>query len=263
MRLAYQGLSNEEAWPDYYLRLVEHLARVAEPGTTLHPIGLPGGSLADQYRIGLHSDVGAVLKNALNGIYDEYEGVVIGNTQDAAVFELREILEIPVVGHFEAALNLASRMSPHIGLVVPHRRFIPCYEELVRNYEFERRVDCIESLDLLPGQLNEQFVNEHSAAELTRMFMEAAAAAERAGAEVIVPCGGSIVLFLAINGLRSVLNMPVIDGMCAVVKQAELMVNYKRLTGTHISRKLTYDRPNADARVRLFSEKLYGGAHQR
>lgn len=258
MRLAYQGLSREEAWPDYYQRLVEYLARVAEPGTTLQPIGLPGGSLADQYRVGLHSDVGAVVKHALQGIYDGYDGVVIGNTQDAAVFELREILEIPVVGHFEAALNLASRMSPHIGLVVPHRRFIPCYEELVRDYEFERRIDCIESLDLLPGQLNDQFTNERSAAELTRMFTEAATAAEKAGAEVIVPCGGSIVLFLAINGLRSVLDMPVIDGICAVVKQAELMVHYKRLTGAHISRKLTYARPDAAVRGRLFSKTLYG-----
>lgn len=258
MRLAYQGLSRDEAWPDYYQRLIAYLNTVSEPGTTLEPIGLPGGSLADQYRIGLHSDVGAILKHALNGIYDGYDAVVIGNTQDAAVPELREVLEIPVIGHFEAAINMASRMSPHIGLIVPHKRFIPCYEELVRNYEFERRVDVIESLDLLPGQLNDQFTNERSAAELRRMFIDAAAAAEKAGAEVIVPAGGSIVLFLALSGLRAVRDMPVIDGVCAVVKQAELMVNYKRLTGAHISRKLTYSRPDAGVRGRLFSKELYG-----
>jgi Asp/Glu/hydantoin racemase len=252
MKIAYQGLSREEAWPDYYQRLITHLAAVADPGTVVEPIGLPKGTLADQYRIGLHSDVSGVLKHALAGIYDGFDAVVIGNTQDAAVRELREILDVPVVGHFEAAIDLAARFAPHIGLTVPHRRFIPCYEELLREYELERRVVCIEPLDLLPGQLNDQFANAHSADALRRMFDEAASRAERAGAEVLVPTGGSIVLFLALAGVREIRDMPVIDGICAVIKKAEMMVKYRALTGTHTSRKLTYSKPDAAARGRLF-----------
>ena len=51
---------------------------------------------------------------------------------------------------------------------------------------------------------------------------------------------------------RSLESEPVIDGICAVIKKAEMMVKYRALTGTHISRKLSYAIPDANARARLF-----------
>jgi allantoin racemase len=61
-----------------------------------------------------------------------------------------------------------------------------------------------------------------------------------AGAEILIPAGGiPMLLFSAIKGHR-VGDAPVINGIPIVVKQAELAVKLRELTGLQVSRAGDY-----------------------
>ena len=68
----------------------------------------------------------------------------------------------------------------------------------------------------------------------------------KAGAEVIIPIGGIASLFLAKSGLNQVDGVPVLDTISLAVKMTEMMVKFGKITGTFVSRRLSFASPPDD-----------------
>jgi allantoin racemase len=99
--------------------------------------------------------------------------------------------------------------------------------------------------------------------EIVRQFAECARRSLEQGAEVLVPAGGSLMAVLAEAGVHQIASAPVLNGLIAVVKIAELAVAMRQLTGQFTSKHLIYAPPSdkllADIRE-AYGVQVYPGA---
>ena len=99
--------------------------------------------------------------------------------------------------------------------------------------------------------------------QLVADFMGAAKRLIERGAEVIIPAGGDIIVFLMEDGIYEVDRAPILNGIVELVKMGELAVKLKKLTGRFKSRRLQYAAPTGDflKRVRdFYGPDVYPGA---
>ena len=61
-----------------------------------------------------------------------YDAVVVGCCYDPGVKVARELVDIPVVGPLEAAMNHASYFGHRFTVLTDHRKAVPWLEDLVR-----------------------------------------------------------------------------------------------------------------------------------
>ncbi|HET7678482.1 MAG TPA: aspartate/glutamate racemase family protein [Candidatus Limnocylindrales bacterium] len=75
-----------------------------------------------------------------------YDAVVVGCCYDPGVRVARELVDIPVVGPLEAAMNHASYFGHRFTIITDHRKAVPWIEDLVRLHGAGncRRVRCID-----------------------------------------------------------------------------------------------------------------------
>ena len=80
---------------------------------------------------------------------------------------------------------------------------------------------------------------------------------------MLVPAGGSLMAVLADAGMHQVDSAPVLNGLIAVIKVAELAVAMRQLTGQFTSKHLVYAPPAgkllADVRE-AYGAQVYPGA---
>ena len=108
MRLFYQsfGVSRGSRDGRYGQVLKSILDRSAAPGTEISIHGLsPHRAIAEQYRYLEFLDKAEVMENGLRAEREGYDAFVLGNIFDPGLHELRELLNIPVLGLCEAPVR--------------------------------------------------------------------------------------------------------------------------------------------------------------
>jgi allantoin racemase len=92
-------------------------------------------------------------------------------------------------------------------------------------------------------------------------FLKAANANAEAGAEVIIPAGGVVMALLAEAGIHQAdRNTPILNGITALVKQAEAVVKINRIMGGKFpSKRLYYAPPSPDQIDEI--RKYYGNIY--
>jgi len=144
------------------------------------------------------------------------DAVVIAVSYDTGLAGVREMLPIPVVGMTEAALLTACMLGGRIGLITFGHRVLPMYQELVASYGLAGRIAGWRSIEsAAPYQ-----PGGHD--ELDCMIIsEALDLIARDGAETIVLTGA--VMAGVPQRLQSQVPVPILDGISAGVRQAELL----------------------------------------
>jgi len=94
--------------------------------------------------------------------------------------------------------------------------------------------------------LNRGFEDETTRATVVEAFRSAAQQGVAKGAETVIPAGGIVMALLALATLHEIDRAPIVNGLIALVKVAELAVGMRRLTGTFTSKRLTYAPPTGD-----------------
>lgn len=147
----------------------------------------------------------------------QYDALLVAAFGDPALLELREVLDVPVVGMTDAALMTAAQLGQRIGIIAISRRITAWYRECVDRYGMLSRLAGIRHLDRPlrdPGTIRE----EHGA----QLIDLCERAVEQDGADVLILAGAPLA------GLaRSVadrLPVPVVDGVSSGVLQAEALV---------------------------------------
>jgi Asp/Glu/hydantoin racemase len=242
IRIWYQSFVDEPNGKTYWDRLRAHLADIVDPGTTVEIHGItPFDSYAHalvEYRCGREA-----ICNAIRAERAGYDAFVIGHFQDAGLYEARAAVDIPVVALGEASMLHACQLGQRIGIVTINPRFIPWFHHQIRKYGLEHRVTGVHAMTFEPGQLLKAYESEDLAHEVERLFAEQAAPLVRHGVDVLVPGGGiPMLLFAGIHG-HVIDGSPVLNGIPVAVKNAELAVKLRRLTGLGPSRVSDFAKP--------------------
>lgn len=245
MRIWYQSFASFDKLSGYGKAIKKYLHSFEGKGVKFEVHGLNTGGLGDQYRSFECFDTVEVLRNVRLANYRKFDAVAIGNILDPGLREAREISEIPVIGLCESSLMVACLMARHFSLVTVNERFIPRIEENVRRYGLWERLRGINTMAVEVEDLDLAYRDRKVRQRIIDKFLEGARPLVQNGAEVIIPAGGVAMLLLAIAGVHSIDNIPIVNGIIALTSMVEMMVGFRARTGVFISRRLTYAPPEA------------------
>lgn len=267
MRLYYQtlGMSRGSKSGQYGKLLQDMIAAAAAPGTEIDAFGLsPHRAVADQYRYLEFLDTSEIVSNGLKAELDGYDAFLIGNIFQPGLHELRELLNIPVLGLSECAVQMACLMGPTFSLVNVNPKFNHRIVEGIRLQGLIGRMVSVEMMTVeRPGVFDAALSDPAILEGIVGQFVEVSRRALDKGAEVLIPAGGSLMAALERSGLREVDGAPVLNGIAALIKTAEMAVQMRALTGCFTSKRLVYAPPTgkllADVRA-AYGENVYPGA---
>jgi len=118
----------------------DRLASVA-PGVRVHVIDLPDGPLDLEHFVDDHVAVGMMLEILPRYVTaHSVAAVSIGCFYDPGLWELRETLDVPVVGIGEASMMLASTVASRIAILVGDWKWVPKMEQNIRAMGMAHRV---------------------------------------------------------------------------------------------------------------------------
>jgi len=260
MRIWVQVFSSRNRNPNFHEALEAHLRSVVESGTEVEVRGTKKGGLGEQFRFFQAIDTPDIMENIVECRSakgeQRYDAFVTLNSTDPALYEAREVLDIPVLGFLETTALAACAMGRKFSLITPNPKFSISYTQKIELYGLEKRLASIESMNVphLPDYRN-AFMDTAAHERVMSEFDAAARRAVAAGAEVIIPCGSHAVL-QSRRALREIEGALIMDGLTVLIKQAETAVKLQALMGTVVSRKLLYQSPNAE--VRQLVKRDYG-----
>ena len=236
----------------------------ASPGTEIHIQGLSGSSgMGVHYRFLEYNDTKEVIYNAIRAEKEGYDAFLVGNISDAGLREAREMVNIPVLGACESTLHFACIMGATFGLITISEKWTPRLLENVRRYGLESRLVGCEALDTSPLELKKAVHDKSLRDSVIADIMAASKRLLKRGAEVVVPAGGDVVVFLAEAGIYQIERAPIIVSHAALIKMAEAAVRLKAVTGVFTSKHLQYAAPTGEflKRVRdFYGPDVYPGA---
>lgn len=266
MKLWYQSLARDAETIDYGADLRKVIALVAEPGTTVHVQGLrDSAGIGAHFRFLEYHDTREVIYNAIRAEQEGYDAFLIGNITDAGLREARELINLPVLGLSETSLHLASIMGGSFGLVAIAERWVPRLLENVERYGLRGKLEGIQAMETSPLDLRKAFRDDARRADVIARFTAAAKQLTAKGAEVIIPAGGEVGVFVIEAGLHDIDGAPVVNGIFELIKMGEMAVKLKALTGRFTSRRLTYARPTGEFLTRIrehYGPDVYPGPHK-
>ena len=198
MKLWYQSLARQTESTPYGEILRATIAAAVDPGTTVDMRGVSqSAGIGVHYRFLEHHDMREVMFNAMQAEREGYDAFLIGNISDAGIREARECVNIPVLGLCETSLHMASIMGASFGLVTISPKWNLRIMENVQRYGLERRFAGMEAMNTSPIELKRAMIDLPFRRGIIDQFNIAAQKLLDKGAEIIIPAGGDIIVFLA------------------------------------------------------------------
>lgn len=231
MKIWYQSYSSagfDPRW-DYYGKVLErHAGRVARPDTRVDFHGVPKfAPTMTSYHYFQHLHATQPIENALKAQEQGYDAFVLGGMLDLAFYEIRDVLEIPVLFIAETSFHMSCLLAPSFSIVAVNEPVLKGMEELVKRYGLQRRY--VPGVHLGPGGeevLVKRFETEPEA--VIDIFGAKARIVKDRGAAMVIPGFGTMGLFLADRGVREVEGVPVLDTTASLIKTAEMLVDMNK-----------------------------------
>lgn len=243
-------MSRQKAWSDYNKALRRILDSVKDPDTEIEVHGITKiGGVADQFHYLDYLESGEVMTNVQVAMKRGFDAFLIGNIGDPGLKSCREISTIPVLALCETSLHLACQMGRNFSLVTINEKFTPRILDNVQYYGLAGRMACWNRMKVdRILHLDAGFRDTKARKNIIDQFLKAANANVEAGAEVIIPAGGVVMALLAEAGIHHAdRDTPILNGITALVKQAEAVVKINRIMGgKFLSKRLYYAPPSPD-----------------
>lgn len=196
------------ARPDRLEQVRAHLEALAQ-GVEVHVVDLPNGPADLEHFVDDHAAVGEMLRILPAYVAEHGIGAVsVGCFYDPGMWELREALEVPVVGVGEASFLLGSVVASRLAVLVGDWKWVPKMSENVRRIGMEHRVCAWRSV-----QHSVQAMHDDPNGCFATIRREALAARDEDHAEVVIL--GCAALAGAADRLQRELGIPVIDPVVA------------------------------------------------
>lgn len=247
MRILWQSSASLDRFPHYAEAIRSHAHERCATGTLLEVRGVPDlfpDTSALHYKAFDFLNNHALIESALRAEHEGYDAIAVGCFLDPVLDELKELLDIPVLGLAETAMHMACMLGRRFAVLSHTAPFnIKFHEDLIAKYGLEKHAGPLISFEL-PFKELETGLNGNSAACLDRI-RQAGRQAVAQGAEVILLGCGLMNLVGIRNGLTEIDGAPVLDISGALLKMTEAMVVLRRTSDLRISRKGYYARPPA------------------
>ncbi len=232
----------------YEQSLERHMKTVARVGTELETFGIestPYGK--DRYRVSFNIVVSQMIKSVLQAEPKGFDAVAVINTFDHGYYEMRELLDIPVVFITESAMHLACQLASTFSFVTHNEALLLQIAAMAKRYGVAERM--VPGAHL--GLTYEDFPNMHAQPEdYICRFTMAARQAIAQGATMLMVAGNPLNMFLIDQQIRDIDGVPILDCCTAAVKTAELLVDLRDL-GIERSTKGLFETPPPDAKAKI------------
>ncbi len=190
-----------------------------------------------------------VYYSARNAKEEGFDTVVVNCFGDPMLWELRQALDIPVVGIGESSMLAATLMGYKFGIVHISPYNIPETEEHVAKYGLKERCVGQRPIDSWNTGLEEGLTDSKKTVEA---FISTARKLIEEGAEVIIPGCSLMSPTMRLTpgaediypgGLTEVDGVPVVDDLSVTLKTAETMASLYCAGSAWVSRKLLFAQP--------------------
>ena len=223
----------------------ENLERIARPDTDFNIV-----NIADMYPLRnnqwlyfRHMCTDGTLEKVLWAEKNGYDAIFISCNLDIGLYEARQLVDIPVTATLESAALMAHMMGASYSLVTVDYQNGKIQEMLLTKYGLHThfvslRPFYIDANDLYPDQtLPEHVIN--AVVEAARTCVQ------EDNAEVVIPgCTlASSILTHDVPDVESVIGAPVLDGMMAGFKIAEMMAELHVAGIPIVSRRGWFSKP--------------------
>ena len=164
-----------------------------------------------------HLCADAVVDRIIKAEGEGFEGVFIACMYDPGLLESRELVDIPVVGAFEASTHYACMLGHSYSIVTVERKVVPCCWELARLYGVSEKLVSVRHIGIPANKL---YPSITSPEEVVRRTIEVSRrCVEEDGADVIVlGCTGMSKLA---REVQKEIAIPVVEPSTAALKFAE------------------------------------------
>jgi allantoin racemase len=209
----------------------------AAPGTSVEIADSPGGPLSIESHVEEALCVAPMIR-AITHRDDRPDAVIVGCFGDPGVAALREILECPVVGPFEAAIHLGAQLGARVGVVTVLDSVVPLLDHLVRGMGLSLRYAGGSAIDVPVLELR----NDRD--KVTEQVIRAGKALAGSGADVLVLGCMSLAFLGVAERTAPLIGVPVINPARCALKTAESL-GAQQLA----SSRRTYAKPRKDLRM--------------
>ncbi len=236
MRIWWQSFVDAEQNGPYLERLAVYLNEIADPGTDVTVVGVSPG---DRWfgRLAEFRCAALAIDNALEATAQGFDGFTMGHFQDPGLYEIRSATDLPVVGLGEASLHWAAQLGRHIALVSIASVFERWHLEQADLYGLSGRVSHVTALGVVVEDFAPAFDGDESAyRRLLERFETVVEPLVRDGADIIIPAGALPALLFAREHGLTVGHAPVVNSVAVTLKQTEVAVRLRALTGLGPSR---------------------------
>ena len=190
-----------------------------------------------------------VLEGVIQAERAGYDGVLIYCFSDPLLTEAKQAVDIPVIGLAQSSFFFASLIGAKFGLVAISQESAARNEELISRYGMrERAVLPVKSMPISPEEQSKMITD---ARQGVHAFKEVAREYIKAGAEVLIPACGVMIVALQHcpgcknlpHGLIEVDGVPILDCIGVGIKMVEAFVALKKGGAPWISRKGLFAKP--------------------
>ena len=245
MRILWQSSAVLDRFPHYAEAIHSHARERCAAGTLLEVRGVPDiltDTSALHYRALDFLNTRALIESALRAERVGFDAIAVGCFLDPVLDELKELLDIPVLGLGESAMHLACMLGRRFAVLSHTATFnIEFHKNLIEKYGLGKHAGPLVSFELSFEEL-EAGLHGNPTACLDRI-RQAGRQAVAQGAKVILLGCGLMNLAGIRNGLTEIDGVPVMDISGTLLKMTEAMVVLRRTSGLRISRKGYYARP--------------------
>ena len=234
----------------YEKSLKRRTQEVARPDTIVDVHGIdvaPPGP--DRYHLTEHIAISWIVKNARRAEKAGYDSFVVVCTLDPGFYELREMLDIPLVYILESSVQLACLLAPKFSFLTHNELLLLRVTEKVKQYGLGERMTPGACLDISVKDINTMYENPRPYLDA---LIEKGRKVIEQGANIILVSGNPVNLFLLDQGVREIDGVPILDVCGATVKFGEFMVDLKNI-GIVRTKKGLYTTPSKEELATLLT----------
>jgi Asp/Glu/hydantoin racemase len=252
--ILWQSSTVLSRFPDYENAIHQHAEKILGPDIRIITRGVERGTPDLHFQIFDFLNNVQVFQSVARSLAEGADAVSIGCFLDPILDELREVMEIPVMGLAEAGMLTACTLGKKFSII----SYLPQlnnkrYGELVHKYGMKERCAGLTSFYLPFEELDNGFRDPD---QVIKRFTEAAGKAVDMGAEVLLPGCGCLNLILMQNRIHQIQGATVLDVTGTLLKMTEMMMILKKVCGIGVSRNGLYESPPPESLSSIISNYL-------
>jgi len=176
-----------------------------------------------------------IINNAIKAEKEGYDAFALACMLDPGFFELREVINIPVVFSLESCCHVSCLLAPKFAFLAYSDIILRRLTEYVKHYGLGDRLVPSGCFSATLETLQDGFKDPEP---LLKGAREVAKKAAEQGADMLISTCGCLNMVLVSNGIKEIEGIPFLDSVGTVVKTAEFLVDLKNIGADRVTRGL-------------------------